>query len=221
MERERGSKVIAIVALCVGVIGLSLGFAAFSSNLTIKSTAQVNPEDNFSVVFVEPITPTENGGVAGQPTVSTNHTTQGTETVESSTVGDLSATFTAPGQSVTYTFNAENQGSYIAYLTDVVFNNVAGKESTKVCTVPATGTTEAYVNGDNGACQDITLTLTIDGTQVTPDSFASVINPGTNNTAVYAVTIAYNEREGQQLADGPFSVAFGDIELTYGSIANQ
>ena len=35
MEKDRGTKVIAIVALIVAVVGLSLGFAAFSSTLTI------------------------------------------------------------------------------------------------------------------------------------------------------------------------------------------
>ena len=35
MERDRNSKILAIIALTVAVIGLSLGFAAFSQTLTI------------------------------------------------------------------------------------------------------------------------------------------------------------------------------------------
>ena len=36
MDRDRRARVIAIAALLVGVVGLSLGFAAFSNTLTIK-----------------------------------------------------------------------------------------------------------------------------------------------------------------------------------------
>ena len=46
MERDRSAKIIAIVALCVAVVGLSIGFAAFSNNLTIKSNATVSPNQN-------------------------------------------------------------------------------------------------------------------------------------------------------------------------------
>jgi hypothetical protein len=49
---ERNSKVIAIVALCIGVVGLSLGFAAFSNTLTISSSATVAPDaSTFNVDF--------------------------------------------------------------------------------------------------------------------------------------------------------------------------
>ena len=52
MERDRSAKIIAIVALCVAVVGLSIGFAAFSNNLTIKSNATVTPNQNdFDVNF--------------------------------------------------------------------------------------------------------------------------------------------------------------------------
>ena len=37
MEKKRGNQAMAIAALFIAVIGLSLGFAAFSTTLTIKS----------------------------------------------------------------------------------------------------------------------------------------------------------------------------------------
>ena len=46
MERNRQTKVIAIVALCVAVVGLTLGFAAFSNTLTISSSATVTPNES-------------------------------------------------------------------------------------------------------------------------------------------------------------------------------
>ena len=41
MERNKKAKVIAIVALIVGVIGLSIDFASFSNVLNIQSSANV------------------------------------------------------------------------------------------------------------------------------------------------------------------------------------
>ena len=46
MEKDRGGRVIAIVALLVGVVGLTIGFAAFTNTLTIQSDASVTPDDS-------------------------------------------------------------------------------------------------------------------------------------------------------------------------------
>ena len=43
MKQRKQSKIIAILALCVSVLGLTLGFAAFSNTLTISSSAVVSP----------------------------------------------------------------------------------------------------------------------------------------------------------------------------------
>ena len=52
MEKNRSTQLIAIIALVVGIIGLSVGFASFSSVLSIKSSADVKPDkDSFTVVF--------------------------------------------------------------------------------------------------------------------------------------------------------------------------
>ena len=52
MEKNRSSQIIAIIGLGIGIIGLSIGFAAFSNSLNIKSSANVNPSDkDFKIVF--------------------------------------------------------------------------------------------------------------------------------------------------------------------------
>ena len=74
MEKDRRARFVAIAALLVGVIGLSLGFAAFSNTLTIKSSAEVNVDSSkfnvdfsssSSTVATDPITPTLNKTVTG------------------------------------------------------------------------------------------------------------------------------------------------------------
>ena len=39
---NRGSKAMALAALIVGVVGLTIGFAAFTSTLVIRPTASVS-----------------------------------------------------------------------------------------------------------------------------------------------------------------------------------
>ena len=46
MEKDRSTKIIAIAALLIGIVGLSLGFAAFSNTLTISSSAEVTPDQS-------------------------------------------------------------------------------------------------------------------------------------------------------------------------------
>ena len=206
---DRSSKVIAIVALCVGVVGLSLGFAAFSSNLVIKSNATVEANaTDFSVVWDGTSIESSVTGtaVAGTPTVTTS--TVGTDN-NASTIGALSATLKAPGDSVTYTFNARNAGKYIAYLNDVNF--IA---PLKECT--ATGsTTQGLVDQ---ACQHISLTLKVGEETITSatEAFNSSIDIGENQPVT--VTIAYAAVEGQVLPDGGFDVSFGDIQFLYESV---
>lgn len=50
MEKDRQVKVLSIIALLVAVVGMSLGFAAFSVTLNISSSATVKPSsDNFKL----------------------------------------------------------------------------------------------------------------------------------------------------------------------------
>lgn len=44
MKKDRKLRAVAIIALCVSILGLSLGFAAFSNTLTISSSATVSPD---------------------------------------------------------------------------------------------------------------------------------------------------------------------------------
>ena len=46
MERDRRLQIITIIALTICVIGLSIGFAAFSNVLNIKPNATVSPSSN-------------------------------------------------------------------------------------------------------------------------------------------------------------------------------
>lgn len=46
MEKNRSSQIIAMIGLGIGIIGLSIGFAAFSKVLNIQSSANVKPNNS-------------------------------------------------------------------------------------------------------------------------------------------------------------------------------
>ena len=122
MGREKNGKILAIVALCVAVFGLTVGFAAFSNTLTISSSATVSPEStSFNVDFS-----TSDSSVATSAVVPTtaNGATATNATIDNSDVNpvieNISANFTQPGQSVTYDFFAYNAGEYDAFLNSVI-----------------------------------------------------------------------------------------------------
>lgn len=218
-SKDRSYQVVTLVALVVAVLGLSVGFAAFSNTLTIKSSAEVTPSQNqFNIDLsgaasseVTTITPTlspATGGPSGD-----NATVDNTGT-NSAVIQNLHATFTEPGQSVTYTLYARNVGQYLAYLNSINFGNATGGSSFKVCTA-GEGTTATLVSS---ACEGISLTLSVGSlTDITANQTGiSGHSLAAGGNEEITVTIAY--AAGSARADGDFTVAFGDIVLTYDSV---
>lgn len=222
MEKDRSTKVIAIVALLVGVVGLSLGFAAFSNTLTISSSAEVTPDPTtFNVDF----SATQTGAVSTSPVTPTLTPTGVTgfeatdATIDNSGVGTpkitgLHATFTEPGQKATYTFSAKNIGEYEAFLKSIAFENVTGESTTKVCT-PGTGTTAALVTA---ACEDINVSIKVGSEAVATGSVGSITNHSLAIDANDPIEVTIEYATNGHRADGDFTVAFGDIVLTYSSV---
>lgn len=214
MERKDSTRIIAIIAVVVAVIGLSVGFAAFSNTLTIKSSASVTPNaTDFDVNFSNSNTAEQAGVVAG---VGTNNATGDTATInndDSPTISGLKANFTEPGQKVTYSFYAHNAGKYDAFLNAITYANVDGDTTTKVCT-PGAGTDATMVEA---ACNGISVTVKVGSDTYTgsDDSIADHLLAIDGYEEV-VVTIEYASDATR--ADGDFTVDFGDITLTYGSV---
>ena len=227
MEKDRRARFIAIAALLVGVIGLSLGFAAFSNTLTIRSSAEVNVDDSkFNVDFssssaaveTNPITPTLNKTVTGF--TATNATIDNSS---DPVIQNLHATFTEPGQKATYSFYTKNAGELKAYLKNVNFANVSGQSATKVCTAtPVTSPdTPATASLVQAACEDISIKVTLGSEQFTATTARAAFATATAHDLVVdaseAVTVEIEYAANGAQADGDFDVAFGDITLLYSS----
>ena len=214
-KTKREKQLIIITALIVAVIGLSIGFAAFATNLVISSSATVTPtSSDFGVKFsssstaveTNQITPTLSGATADKATLDNSGTTP--------KITGLKANFSAPGQSATYTFYVHNTGQYQAFLKSITFENATGGNSPKVCTkVDATATDNLI----SAACEDINVNITV-GSQNATGSMSGITNHSlAAKTGTEAVTVTISYASNGDRADGDFNVSFGDIKLAYSS----
>ena len=234
MKNRQG---LTIAALIIAIVGLSIGFAAFSNTLTISSSASVNPSDeNFIVQFskysdsdatgeLNPITPTALTSDYGENGLIPDSNKKKLQ--------DLHATFTAPGQSVTYELYVRNTGAYVAYLKDLVFANAehaTNGETYKHCYAATTREVNGETKGIpeskqatqtlvSAACQGISISVSIGAsTNITPDSASKSLGNqalAANNGYVKAtITISYT---GDNYVDGPMEVEFGDISFNASS----
>jgi len=211
MTSESKTKTLTIAVLLVAVLALGIGFAAFSNTLTISSSASVTPDaDTFKVVFSSSGTSVVEGGVSASTNTTPNVAPDATidNTTGDPTITGLKATFTAPGQEVQYKFYVANIGEYDAYLEKIDFENATGASIFKTCTA-GTGTDATMVAN---ACNGISAEVKIGG-KTSDEAVGKMLSKGLYQEVV--VTLKYES--GSARADGPFSVAFGNIKLTYTS----
>ena len=220
---NRGTKGLALAALIVGVVGLSIGFAAFSNTLTISSSATVTPDSSsFDVNLVAPASCTNTGtGVTSSVGTVDNSVT------DKSTISGVKANLKNPGDKVECTYTVSNVGQYAAYLTSMGFATTStdGKVTNgKVLCEGADGTTESLVES---ACNSITVTAKLGETSpytaTVTHSVTSAITgtkpttalAATSGTATLVLTIDYN---GTGRADGTMDVYIPDLVLNYSSV---
>ena len=216
MGDNRAYKLLSIIALVIGVVGVTLGYAAFSNTLTIESSAEVTPDPtSFNVDFssannavqtndiVATLTPNNVTGFTAEDATIDN------SGASSASITNLHATFTEPGQSATYSFYAYNAGEYIAYLKSITF------DGTKTCT-PATGTDATMVSN---ACNGITLSVAVgSGATAVTTSQANITGHNLAISTAEPVVVTIDYASNAARADGDFDVTFPDIVLTYSSV---
>lgn len=227
MKRNRQSRIVAILALCVSVVGLTLGFAAFSNTLTISSSATVSPDkEDFKIVFsanedpnvedyvVEPIL---SGGATADPITLING--------ETPAIPEINAVLTEPDQSVIYEIYAHNKGQYTAYWKELIISAVGDTGKTIVCTpAEGSGATDSLVQQ---ACSYINMQFY----DASDNEFADFQNnkfnislgsmPQEKNTSFkFYIKISYQDVKNNEVgrADGLFDVEFGRVQMNYSTV---
>ena len=232
MKNKQG---LTIAALIIAIVGLSIGFAAFSNTLTISSSATVNPSDeNFIVQFskysdsdatgeLNPITPTALTSDYGENGLIPDSNKKALQ--------NLHATFTQPGQSVTYELYVRNTGAYVAYLKELAFanaTNATNGETYKHCYAATTDSNNQPISSENQAtaslvtqaCNGIGISVTIGtASNITPASASKSLNNQAlaANGGYVQATITITYANNAAYVDGPMEVEFGDISFTASS----
>ena len=205
-NNNRYSKYLAVIALLISVVGVSLGFAAYSNTVNIQATAEVDYDNipyDAGELSINPTTQTD-GNVT--PTTEGGAEVDTPATLNENGISNIHVKFTAPNQKATYTFYGINSSPWVAYLNSVVFG-------TKTCTA-RTGTNQDYVDD---ACLDINMTIKVGGVDFTDPGNTDIDNHevAAGNNEVIQVIIEY--ADGGATADGPFDVDFHTSTISYGS----
>ena len=124
---QNRTKNILLAVLIIGLISMTVAYAALTQTLNINTTAKVlSKGESWNVHFNAPSTAVLTGyaSVATGKELKLNGTT---------TLNNLEATLVAPGDSVSYTFDVENSGTINAIIDSVTLPNIS--------TVSMTGST--------------------------------------------------------------------------------
>ena len=156
------------IALVAFLLCGTIAFASFTQQLDIQGKATVN-KSSWSIKFanLQSVVKTGTATEVTAPTINTNDTK----------ISEYDVTLTTPGDSVSYTFDVVNEGTFNAKISSITI-------PTPLCTGNgATATTD-----ENNVCDNLTYTLTYaNGTPVAVDD---TLNAG--ETKSLKLTLTYS-----------------------------
>ena len=232
MKNSKQSKLVAILVLCVSVVGLTLGFAAFSNTLTISSNATVTPDaSDFKMVIY---------GIGGDSwpeggkysdfsdakfytsdTVSIPDLNGNTTAVASATINNvdhtinMNVTFTDPfpDGGVLYYFMVKNEGKYDAYVSEADINNMLSNLGEAECSAGKDTSENLVAEACESSIDFAMLGLNSSGVGLADiDTFPEYIKVSPNDYIVFCFEIEYG---GGVLPDGDMNVKFSDIPVRF------
>ena len=103
------SKLIAVMALCVAVMCISVGFAALSSTLNINGNAKVNTS-NWDVHFAD---------LSSSPTIVGDADQIKAPNLNATSITNYSVNLNEPDSSISYSFKIVNGGTYDAKISSI------------------------------------------------------------------------------------------------------
>lgn len=239
MRRDKKMKVMAIVALCVSILGLTLGFAAFSNTLTISSSATVTPNssdfklklygipnhffgdhidsDSEEFRYASSYSSTT---VAGALTRFNTVAELAVIDNENLSLKNIKATFTEPGDSASYFLLLKNEGKYDAYI------DVSSFELPQHICEAGEGATQSLVDS---ACEKMVYTMQLGHFDESSDridwDITNYLDENGNikipmNSYVYVnVRIYYGGSLTDVRADGDFSVKWDDVKINFSTVS--
>ena len=117
-KNKKFLQVFSVVALVVAVLGISVGFAAMSEQLSVTGQVKVQPA-KWDIKFTNAVF-SNNNTYASQTTTEAVGNNPATPTMPDTTFSNYEIVLTRPGDIGTYTVTVENQGDIDAEVSSVV-----------------------------------------------------------------------------------------------------
>lgn len=212
---KNNSKVIAIVALVVAVVALSVGFATYSATLTIASDANVviTANDTFSPNV-------KYRASSMQCNASGSATVVSAGSVSDTAWSGIAVTLAQPGDYVTCNAVIENNSGFVGYLKEIntastiscaaITGQASTANSSLVSSICAT-TSLAIAVGSNSATA--TSTAAASNTNIAANNTIAAINGTTPGTNTVSITITYGANA--PIPDGDVRVNLPQVNLIY------
>ena len=185
MEKNNG-KIIAVVALVVAVVALSVGFAAFADQLTIDGNATLQATNDFDEKVQYVSTSPKCYATGDTNKTSVIITGYSTGTASNDTWSGISVPLSMTQKSVTCEAQVENKSSYVAYLKGIA--TTSGLTCASKGTGDSAATNVSTVCGTNNA--NVKATVIIGDSTSSTDKI-EIQNAAANNTST-AGSIAMN-----------------------------
>ena len=220
MEKQRQIKILSIVALVLAISAMTLGFAAFSTTLSISSSASVTPNsEDFKVVLSRSDTSVINSDTLEQDCIppqfsETGNTQMGYGCLGNDYFRDSDAQFTVPGQSVEFIMYAHNIGEYDAYLNSVTYDVLDNGEYKK-----CRAFTDATSSLVQAACEGIKMTVSVDG--VTYEVGEIIAAHKLSKGSVKEIKLKIEYEAGAARVDGPIGIDFSNIKFNYSTVESD
>lgn len=234
MYKPRKIKILSILALVVAITGMTLGFAAFSSVLTISSSATVVPNsDDFKIVIYgikdvdefsfKNYTDEDISDSIGY--AFSSNATFDLANIDNKThkISNIKAYFQNDLGMVGYVFLIVNEGKYDAFLDlsdmDVSEENdflSITTEILKTC-IPGEGATEFLVEAACDGVLGVFNLFNFNSRHLIKDSDSDyVLRIPVGGKLMFDFRV-WN---GEPYADGPFNVEFEDFQLKFSTVGH-
>lgn len=193
---NKNFKTIMIIAIVAIVAVVGVGYAAFSSNLTINGKGTVKAS-SWKIKFanLSDANPTGKAQEITKPTISNNDTH----------IGDYAVTLKAPGDMVYYVFDVVNEGTFDAEISSITIGTPectgnganADQDKTNVCNNLSYKLT--YIDDNTDVAQGDTLAAGASATMKLALQYSSSVTAEqlpTNDVAIsnLGVTIIYSQK---------------------------
>lgn len=152
MEKDRTLRIISVIALAVAILGVTVGFAAWSATLQIISVTTNITSGQDDAAFKNLIT-IGNVTCEASGSATASSTGYGSVSQDGFTWSGASVGLTKKGDSVTCEGTVSNQSSYVAYFDSITIGNGTNNKITCSLAQGATGG-----QGLTEACNSLRIT---------------------------------------------------------------